>query len=234
MCSAGHSWLSTQRPGGGGGVLPMWWVIHMCRGFDPLFSLWQDRARSFGGIFSHPPLPKRSFGVSKLPILKELDLLGPKFHFSLDLFGSNFQRPAAHPHQFSDWVPPPGLKGYISLIENYHQWILFFHHKVHNHFYDEQGPVVTIHIPGLHWVKCFICNAVLATKCTNTWSLIIVHIIVHVISMIFQITEYLFMPTYFITFFGMTVYVNISSIYPLIQADPSRPTYPLCVPTAWG
>ena len=34
--------------------------------------------------------------------------------------------------------------------------------------------------------------------------------------------------------FGMTVYVNISVIYPLIQADPSRPTYPLCVPTAWG
>ena len=126
------------------------------------------------------------------------------------------------------------LKGYISLIENYHQWILFFHHKVDNHFCDEQGPFVTIHIPGLHWVKCFICNAVLATKCTDTWSLIIAHIIVHVISMIFQITEYLFMPTYFITFFGMTVYVNISVIYPLIQADPSRPTYPLCVPTAWG
>ena len=126
------------------------------------------------------------------------------------------------------------LKGYISLIENYHQWILFFHHKVDSHFCDEQGPFVTIHIPGLHWVKCFICNAVLATKCTNTWSLIIAYIILHVISMIFQITEYLFMPTYFIMFFGMTVYVNISVIYARIQADPSRPTYPLCVPTAWG
>ena len=93
----------------GGGVLPMWWVIHMCRGFDPLFSLWQDRARSFWGIFSHPPTPKRSFGVLKLPILTEFDLLGPKFHFSLNLFGSNFQRPAAHPHHFSDRVPPPGM-----------------------------------------------------------------------------------------------------------------------------
>ena len=79
----------------------------MCRGFDPLFSLWQDRARSFWGIFSHPPTPKRSFVVLKLPILTEFDLLGPKFHFSLDLFGSNFQRPAAHPHHFSDRVPPP-------------------------------------------------------------------------------------------------------------------------------
>ena len=85
----------------------MWWVIHMCRGFDPLFSLWQDRARSFWGIFSHPPTPKRSFVVLKLPILTEFDLLGPKFNFSLDLFGSNFQRPAAHPHHFSDRVPPP-------------------------------------------------------------------------------------------------------------------------------
>ena len=126
------------------------------------------------------------------------------------------------------------LKGYISLIENYHQWTLFFHHKVDNHFCDEQGPFVTIHIPGLHRIKCLICNAVLATKCTNTLSLITAYIIFRVISMIFQITEYLFMPTYFITFFGMTVYVNISVIYPLIQADPSRPTYPLCVPTAWG
>ena len=97
--------------GGGGGVLPMWWVIHMCRGFDPLFLLWQDRARSFWGIFSHPPTPKRSFGVLKLPILTEFDLLGPKFHFSLDLFGSNFQRPAAHPHHFSDQVPPPPAFG---------------------------------------------------------------------------------------------------------------------------
>ena len=40
----------------------------MCRGFDPLFSLWQDRARSFWGTFSHPPTAKLSFGVQKLPI----------------------------------------------------------------------------------------------------------------------------------------------------------------------
>ena len=95
--------------GGGGGVLPMWWVIHMCRGFDPLFSLWQDRARSFWGTFSHPPIAKLSFGVQKLPIFTKIDLFGRKFNFFLDLFGSNFQRPAAHPHQFSGRVhPPPG------------------------------------------------------------------------------------------------------------------------------
>ena len=91
--------------GSPGGVLPMWWVIHMCRGFDPLFSLWQDRARSFWGVFSHPPTQKRSFGYKSL---QNSIFLAPKYHFSLDLFGSNFQWPAAHPQQFSDRVPPPG------------------------------------------------------------------------------------------------------------------------------
>ena len=87
----------------GGGVLPMWWVIHMCRGFDPLFSLWQDRARSFWGVFSHPPTQKRSFGYKSS---QNSIFLAPKYHFSLDLFGSNFQWPAAHTQQFSDRVPP--------------------------------------------------------------------------------------------------------------------------------
>ena len=89
-----------------GGVLPMWWVIHMCRGFDPLFSLWQDRARSFWGVFSHPPTQKQSFGYKSS---QNSIFLAPKYHFSLDLFGSNFQWPAAHPQQFSDRVPPPGI-----------------------------------------------------------------------------------------------------------------------------
>ena len=80
----------------------------MCRGFDPLFSLWQDRARSFWGVFSHPPTQKRSFGYKSS---QNSIFLAPKYHFSLDLFGSNFQWPAAHPQQFSDRVPPPGISG---------------------------------------------------------------------------------------------------------------------------
>ena len=85
----------------------MWWVIHMCRGFDPLFSLWQDRARSFWGVFSHPPTRKRSFEYKSS---QNSIFLALKYHFSLDLFGSNFQWPAAHPQQFSDRVPPPGAR----------------------------------------------------------------------------------------------------------------------------
>ena len=90
-----------------GRVLTLCWVIRMCRRFDHLFWHSGDLTRSFWGTFSHPPIPKRSFGVLKLPILTEFDLFGPKFHFSPDLFGSNFQWPAAHPHRFSDRVHPP-------------------------------------------------------------------------------------------------------------------------------
>ena len=97
-----RSWCIRQTPGG---VLPMWWVIHICRSFDPLFSLWQDRARSFWGVFSHPPTQKWSFGYKSS---QNSIFLAPKYHFSLDLFGSNFQWPAAHTQQFSDRVPPPG------------------------------------------------------------------------------------------------------------------------------
>ena len=93
-------------PGGGGYSLCDGWYI--CAAvLTPLFSLWQGRARSFWGTFSHPPTAKLSFGVQKLPIFTKIDLFGRKFNFFLDLFGSNFQRPAAHPHQFSGRVPPP-------------------------------------------------------------------------------------------------------------------------------
>ena len=78
----------------------------MCRRFDPLFWHSEDWTRSFWGTFSHPPTAKLSFGVQKLPIFTKIDLFGPKLNFFLDLFGSNFQRPAAHPHQFSGRVPP--------------------------------------------------------------------------------------------------------------------------------
>ena len=91
-----------------GRVLLLCWVIWMCHCFDPLFWDSGDRTRSFRGTFSHPPTPKRSFEVLKLQILAEFDLFGPKFHFSLDLLGSNFQKRAAHPHHFSDRVPPRG------------------------------------------------------------------------------------------------------------------------------
>ena len=120
----------SQSPGR---VLPLCWVIWMCRRFDPLFWHSEDWTRSFWGIFSHPPTPKRSFGVLKWPILTEFDLFGPKFHFSLYLFGSNFQRPAAHPHQFSDRVPPPPPPGHSQDL--WHQVDLLRYRVNHSIFY---------------------------------------------------------------------------------------------------
>ena len=93
--------LNVTAPGGGG-LLPIWWVIHMCRGFDPLFLPSGYQTRSFWGVFSHPPTQKQSFGYKSS---QNSIFLAPKYHFSLDLFGSNFQWPAAHPQQFSDRKP---------------------------------------------------------------------------------------------------------------------------------
>ena len=94
----------------GGGLANDWrrlWVIHMCRGFDPLFWPSGYETRSFWGVFSHPPTQKRSFGYKSS---QNSIFLAPKYHFPLDLFGSNLQWPTAHPQQFSDRVPPPGAK----------------------------------------------------------------------------------------------------------------------------
>ena len=95
--NAQHCWCSTSQ----GGYYLYCWVIWMCRRFDLLFWHSRDWTRSFGGTFSHPLTPKRSFVALKLPILTEFDHFGPTFHFSLDLLGSNFQRPVAYPHRFS-------------------------------------------------------------------------------------------------------------------------------------
>ena len=108
--------LAGTPPGGGGGgggggvgwwwwgVLPIWWVIHMCRGLTPFFWPSGYQTRSFWGVFSHPPTQKRPFGYKSS---QNSIFLAPKYHFPLDLFGSNFQWPTAHPQQFSDRVPPP-------------------------------------------------------------------------------------------------------------------------------
>ena len=93
----------------GGGTPYVMGDTYVPRFWPPFFTL-AGSSTIFLGYFSHPPTAKLSFGVQKLPIFTKIDLFGPKFNFFLDLFGSNFQRPAAHPHQFSGRVPPPGLR----------------------------------------------------------------------------------------------------------------------------
>ena len=80
----------------------------------PFFDILGIERDLFGVLFLIHWHQNDLLGVLKLPILTEFDLFGPKFRFSLNLFGSNFQWPAAHPHRFSDRVPPPPPRGYVS------------------------------------------------------------------------------------------------------------------------
>ena len=110
---------------GGGGTPYVMGDTYVPRFWPPFFTL-AGSSTIFLGYFSHPPTAKLSFGVQKLPIFTKIDLFGPKFNFFLDLFGSNFQRPAAHPHQFSGRVPTPGEGPSHSLICQWLKQCFFF------------------------------------------------------------------------------------------------------------
>ena len=133
-----HS-LPVRVTWGPGRVLPLCWVIWMCRRFDPRFDILGIEHDLLGHFFSHPPTPKRSFGVLKLPILTEFALFWPQIPFSHDLFGSNFHRPAAHPHRFSDRVsphptpPPPSLHETLHVIPTDKLWSEFCEYFGENH-----------------------------------------------------------------------------------------------------
>ena len=68
----------------------MWWVIHMCRGFDPLFSLWQDRARSFWGIFLIHQQQSYLLGYKNYQYLQKSIFLAPNSIFSSIFLGPIF------------------------------------------------------------------------------------------------------------------------------------------------
>ena len=96
---------------GGGGVLPMWWVIHMCRGFDPLFSLWQDRARSFWGIFILSTNTKTIFCGIKTTNSYRIRSFRPQISFFPRSFWVQFSAASGTPPSFfgpSTPPPPPG------------------------------------------------------------------------------------------------------------------------------
>ena len=98
----------TPPRGGGGGVLPMWWVIHMCRGFDPLFSLWQDRARSFWGIFLIHQQQSYLLGYKNYQFLQKSIFLAPNSIFSSIFLGPIFSGQRHTPISFQAESPPPG------------------------------------------------------------------------------------------------------------------------------
>ena len=91
-----------------GGVLPMWWVIHMCRGFDPLFSLWQDRARSFWGIFLIHQQQSYLLGYKNYQFLQKSIFLAPNSIFSSIFLGPIISGQRHTPISFQAEYPPPG------------------------------------------------------------------------------------------------------------------------------
>ena len=103
--------------GGGGGVLPMWWVIHMCRGFDPLFSLWQDRARSFWGIFLIHQQQSYLLGYKNYQFLQKSIFLAPNSIFSSIFLGPIFSGQRHTPISFQAEYPPRGY-GQIEVLPN--------------------------------------------------------------------------------------------------------------------
>ena len=92
----------------GGGVLPMWWVIHMCRGFDPLFSLWQDRARSLWGIFLIHQQQSYLLGYKNYQFLQKSIFLAPNSIFSSIFLGPIFSGQRHTPISFQAEYPPRG------------------------------------------------------------------------------------------------------------------------------
>ena len=105
--SALHCW-GLKVPGGGGGysLYDGWYICAAV--FDPFFDPLGTKLDLFGVFFLIHQHKIRSFGYKSS---QNSIFLAPKYHFSLDLFGSNFQWPAAHPQQFSDRVPPPPPPG---------------------------------------------------------------------------------------------------------------------------
>ena len=62
----------------------------------PFLTFWGLNT-NFGGTFSRPATPKRSFWGIKTTNPYRIRSFWPQIPFSLNLLGSNFQRPAAHP-----------------------------------------------------------------------------------------------------------------------------------------
>ena len=78
----------------------------MCRGFDPLFSLWQDRARSFWGIFLIHQQQSYLLGYKNYQFLQKSIFLAPNSIFSSMFLGPIFSGQRHTPISFQAEYPP--------------------------------------------------------------------------------------------------------------------------------
>ena len=102
----------------------MWWVIHMCRGFDPLFSLWQDRARSFWGIFLIHQQQSYLLGYKNYQCLQKSIFLAPNSIFSSIFLGPIFSGQRHTPISFQAEYPPRGtVQGDYEKLSGLFVWL---------------------------------------------------------------------------------------------------------------
>ena len=79
----------------------------MCRGFDPLFSPWQDRARSFWGIFLIHQQQSYLLGYKNYQFLQKSIFLAANSIFSSIFLGPIFSGQRHTPISFQAEYPPP-------------------------------------------------------------------------------------------------------------------------------
>ena len=94
-----------ETPGGGYSLCDGWYICAAV--LTPFFHFGRIEHDLFGVFFSSTNSKAIFWGTKTTNFYKNRSFW-PQIQFFLDLFGSNFQRPAAHPHQFSGRVPPPG------------------------------------------------------------------------------------------------------------------------------
>ena len=112
-CSAWEHCRAISHPGGGGGgggggySLCDGWYMYKCAAvLTPFFSLWQDRARSFWGIFLIHQQQSYLLGYKNYPFLQKSIFLAPNSIFSSIFLGPIFSGQRHTPISFQAEYPP--------------------------------------------------------------------------------------------------------------------------------
>ena len=101
-----HKYLHSLSPGG---VLPIWWVIHMCRGFDPLFDPLGTKLDLFGVFFLIHQHKHDLLGTNP----RKIRSCWPQNTIFPSIFsGPIFSGPRHTPSNFRTEYPPPPQGAY--------------------------------------------------------------------------------------------------------------------------
>ena len=93
--------LSATKARGGYSLYVGWYGCAAV--LTPFFDILRIEHDLFGVLFLIHQQQSYLLGYKNYQFSAKIDLFGPKFNFFLDLFGSNFQPPAAHPLKWTHW-----------------------------------------------------------------------------------------------------------------------------------